>query len=96
MSEAQGHRRSHGPKAVRSFSHRALFREEQSREHRCEVCGLAISPRDDDGAMPAGSGLLVWTRGDEVRYDEPPLCPTCSAALGMAQVRRWDTDDEEG
>lgn len=52
--------------------------------------------KDDDGALPAGSGLLVWTRGDEVRYDEPPLCPTCGASLGMAQIRRWDTDDEEG
>ena len=73
-------------------THRMLFREEG--ERRCDLCDVRLS-RDtsDDG----GSGLYVWTRGGEVRYEEPPLCRRCGAAVAMAALRSFEgEDDEEG
>jgi hypothetical protein len=98
MSEARGRSGRNGRRVGLSFTHHALFRDEAARERRCDVCECAVSARPtDDDTMPSGAGLYVWTRGDEVRYEERPLCPSCGAALGMAQVRRWEIeDDEEG
>ena len=45
---------------------------------------------------PGGSGLLVWTRGEEVRYEEPPLCEHCSVAIGVTALVRWAEEEEEG
>jgi hypothetical protein len=59
--------------------------------HECDLCGQAF-----EGAPP-GSGLLLWTRGDEVRYEEPPLCEACSGRLLLGALMRWaDDDDDEG
>jgi hypothetical protein len=98
MSEARGRNgKRSSQRGLRSFTHHALYRDEAARERRCDVCDATVSAKDDDGAMPTGAGLYVWTRGDEVRYEERPLCAACGAALGMAQVRRWEIeDDEEG
>ena len=75
----------------RSLTHRRLF--ERQSEARCDVCGAVVDKDDDD----TSSALYVWTRGDETRYEEPPLCAKCGPALGLAQVRRWEIeDDEEG
>ncbi len=75
----------------RSLTHRRLF--ERQSERLCDMCGSVVDEDDDD----ASSALYVWTRGDEVRYEEPPLCAKCGPALGLAQVRRWEIeDDEEG
>ena len=53
-------------------------RSEQESEHaRCDWCGAEIRGR------PAASGLLLWTRGDEVRYEEPPLCERCAGTIGF-------------
>jgi len=94
MTAARG--RSGGTRRARSFSHHALYETEDARAKRCDVCDAPIRATDDD-LHPAGAGIYVWTRGDEVRREEPPLCPTCGATLGMAQVRRWEIeDDEEG
>jgi hypothetical protein len=79
----------------RSLSHRVLFEEEQSEKERCDVCGEIVDPDDDDSL--ASRGLYIWTRGEETRYEEPALCEQCGQALGLAQVRRWQIeDDEEG
>jgi hypothetical protein len=45
--------------------------------------------------MP-GRALYVWTRGDEVRREEPPLCASCAAALGLTALARWEIEEEEG
>lgn len=75
----------------RSITHRHLF--ERTSERRCDVCNAIVEEDDDD----ASSALYVWTRGDETRYEEPPLCSTCGPTIGLAQVRRWQIeDDEEG
>ncbi len=62
---------------------------------RCDVCRGEIT--EDDGAEVSGRGLLVFARGDELRYEEPWLCHACAAAIGITQLRLWDLeDDEEG
>lgn len=55
----------------------------------CDACG-----RSCEGA-PGGSGLFLWTRGDEVRYEEPPLCEECASEITVGALLRWDVDEEE-
>jgi hypothetical protein len=55
----------------------------------CDACGKPIE------GEPAGSGLYVWTRGEEVRYEEPPLCAKCANAIGLAALAQWDVEEDE-
>ncbi|HEX6767425.1 MAG TPA: hypothetical protein VF103_18130 [Polyangiaceae bacterium] len=55
----------------------------------CDACGKWI-----DGE-PGGAGLFVWTRGDEVRYEEPPLCEECASEIAVGALVKWDTEEEE-
>ena len=59
-------------------------------ELRCDACDAAI-----DGE-PAGRGLYMWTRGDEVRFEEPALCSLCATAIGVTALAQWDVEEEEG
>jgi hypothetical protein len=68
-------------------THRALYAHES--ERRCDVCELPIVGED------GGSGLYLWTRGGEVRYEEPPLCAACGTAVAQVAFRRWEEEDEE-
>jgi hypothetical protein len=70
-------------------THRALYSDEN--ERRCDLCETRIAEGEDDG----GSGLYVWTRGDEVRYEEPPLCSSCGPAVAIFAFRRWEEEEEE-
>ncbi len=54
----------------------------------CDACGARI-----DGE-PAGRGLYLWTRGDEVRYEEPPLCGACAHAIGLAAMASWELEED--
>ncbi|MCC6215255.1 MAG: hypothetical protein IT376_10320 [Polyangiaceae bacterium] len=55
----------------------------------CDLCGETFEG-------PAfGSGLLLWTRGDEVRAEEPPLCEECAQRVGMGALAKWALEDEE-
>jgi len=56
----------------------------------CDACGVPIDGDD------ASAGLYVSVRGDEVRYEEPPLCPRCSLAIGLTALVRWAEEEEEG
>lgn len=56
---------------------------------QCDACGRAFE------GHPGGSGLFVWTRGDEVRYEEPPLCEECAAEITVGALMRWDVEEEE-
>jgi hypothetical protein len=69
-------------------THRALFTHPS--ERRCDLCDASI-PVHGDG----GSGLYIWTRSGEIRYEEPPLCVTCGPALALTAMRRWEEEDEE-
>ena len=68
-------------------THRALFADES--ERRCDVCDAVIEGED------GGSGLYVWTRGGEPRYEEPPLCKACGTTVAQVAFRRWEEEDEE-
>ncbi len=70
----------------------------QQAEEACDACGEVIVPPrdDDDGYAVPGRGQYVWTRGDEVRREEVPLCATCAAAIGMSALARWEIEEEEG
>jgi hypothetical protein len=70
-------------------THRALFVDEN--ERRCDVCDAVIP----EGAESGGSGLLIWTRGEETRFEEPPLCDRCGPELATVAFRRWDQEEEE-
>lgn len=43
-----------------------------------------------------GRGLLVWSRGEERRYQEPLLCATCAVAIGVSALQRYEIEEEEG
>jgi len=60
-----------------------------TRAYECDACG-----RSFDGE-PGGAGLFLWTRGDEVRYEEPPLCEDCASRITVGALVKWDTEDEE-
>jgi hypothetical protein len=82
------------------LGHDVLFGEDED-AGRCDVCGTKV---EEDGveehtgeahAIP-GRALYFWTRGDETRRYEPPLCPSCAAALGLSALGRWEIEEEEG
>jgi len=98
------------PPGFVTAGHAVLFEEVDS--DRCDVCGspdvgevgnagdVASAPgstdSDDRGYDVRGSGLLVWSRGEERRYQEPPLCAACAAAIGVSALHRWETEEDEG
>jgi hypothetical protein len=75
--------------------HAVLFEDAEAR--RCDVCASALADDDADGDEGvSGRGLLVWSRGDERRYQEPPLCASCATAIGVSALQRWEIEEEEG
>jgi hypothetical protein len=80
--------------------HGVLFQDHEA--HRCDVCASALEESDrevegDDSRFDVrGRGLLVWSRGEERRYQEPPLCSSCAAAIGLSALQRWEIEEEEG
>ena len=56
----------------------------------CSVCDAEIA----EGA-PMSSGLMLWSRGDEMRVDEPPMCGGCAASIGMSLFARWSSFNGE-
>ena len=56
-------------------------------------CDACCEPIED---APAGGGLYVFARGGESVYEEPPLCPQCSLAIGVNAMVRWAEEEEEG
>lgn len=77
-----------------SATHAALY--EQQGDERCSVCDEQIARESDDDTAVRGRGLFVWVRGDERRYEEPHLCPTCAAAIGLSALQRWEIEEDEG
>jgi hypothetical protein len=56
----------------------------------CDACGEPV-PAD-----ASGGGLLIFARGDESKFEEPPLCSRCSVAIGVTALVRWAEEEEEG
>jgi hypothetical protein len=63
--------------------------EEQAKGFQCDACGNWF-----DGE-PGGAGLFLWTRGEEVRYEEPPLCDSCASEIAVGALVKWDSEEEE-
>ena len=85
------------PKDFVTASHAILFKEADS--EACDVCGATLEAETDDtgeGYGVRGRGLFIWARGEERRYQEPPLCPSCAAAVGVSALSRWEIEEEEG
>jgi predicted RNA-binding Zn-ribbon protein involved in translation (DUF1610 family) len=59
------------------------------RGYDCDACGKWFE------GEPAGAGLFLWTRGDEVRYEEPPLCETCATEITVGALLKWEAEGEE-
>lgn len=77
--------------------HAVLF--EETEERRCDVCAGALSSDndgDDESETGTGRGLLLWSRGEERRYQEAPLCTACATAIGVSALQRWEIEEEEG
>jgi hypothetical protein len=64
--------------------------EEKKAPVACDACGENIE------GSPAGAGLFLWTRGDEVRYEEPPLCERCAYAIAVGGTLQLASEDDEG
>ena len=78
-----------------TVGHTVLFADTEA--NRCDVCAETVAKEDEDEGFDVnGRGLLVWSRGDERRYQEPPLCSSCAAAIGVSALQRWEIEEEEG
>ncbi len=62
----------------------------------CDACGDPVPEDSDEGFQVRGKGLYMWTRGDQVRFEEPILCPSCGAAISLSALARWEIEEEEG
>jgi hypothetical protein len=69
---------------------RARPTDEDQQTYECDACKTLVK------GEPAGRGLYVWSRGEEVRYEEPPLCGRCATAIGMTALAIWSMEEEEG
>lgn len=77
-----------------------LFEADESPS--CGVCGDTLDALDalddgsDEGHAVQGRGMLLWSRGEERRTEDVPLCPTCSAGIGITALSRFQLEEEEG
>ncbi|HMY15063.1 MAG TPA: hypothetical protein PKA58_01980 [Polyangium sp.] len=69
---------------------RARAEEADKAECECDACGAVFE------GEPAGRGLYVWFRGEEMRCEEPPLCAKCATAIGLTALALFSMEEEEG
>lgn len=74
-------------------SHDALF----GSPHvvHCDACGSVLDDEPERDPF-CGRGVYMWTRGEEVRFEEAPLCASCASAIGLTALARWEIEEEEG
>lgn len=78
---------------IDAYADAALRRERDAAgrtDVRCDACDETI-----DGE-PAGLGVFLSTRGDEVRFEEPALCLACATAIGVRAQMDSEIEEEEG
>lgn len=68
----------------------AISMSDRASTFRCDACGAETS------GTPAGRGLLLFPRGDEVIREEPPLCEKCALAINLTALHRFVEEEEEG
>lgn len=79
--------------AIDSFADnalRVLAEKKDDAQFECDACSTIVQ------GEPAGSGLYIWHRGEEVRYEEPPLCAQCATAIGLTALALFSMEEEEG
>jgi hypothetical protein len=76
--------------AVADSALRARQAASSTTELCCDVCDATIE------GEPAGRGLYMWSRGDELRFEEPALCSGCAVAIGITALSAWNAEEEEG
>jgi hypothetical protein len=57
--------------------------------YECDLCAQSFQ------GPPAGSGLFLWSRGDELRIEEPPLCEECATRITIGALMKWQLEEEE-
>ncbi len=62
---------------------------EETTRFICDLCGKTFT------GLPGGSGLFMWTRGGEVRTEEPPLCRTCAVKLTLGAFSVYEIEGED-
>ncbi len=76
-------------------THAALFGAVD--DSRCDACGCPLGADEEtDGYGLPGTGIYLWTRGDEIRVERAPLCSGCASAIGVTALARWEIEEEEG
>jgi hypothetical protein len=78
-------------------SHEALFVDDSLAV--CDACGGPLEEDETDppeGYRVPGHGAYLWSRGDETRIENVPLCASCASAIGMTALARWEIEEEEG
>lgn len=78
---------------IDSYADAALSRERDEAgrtDLRCDACDEKIE------GEPAGHGLFLSTRGDEVHFHEPALCALCATAIGLRANLDLEIEEEEG
>jgi hypothetical protein len=57
--------------------------------YECDLCEQRFE------GPPAGSGLFLWSRGDDLRIEEPPLCEECAGRITIGALLKWELEEEE-
>ena len=67
--------------AMMSLRERTMLTSEE-KTTRCDVCG---KPAGDD----ATSGLFMWVRDEDYRFEEPAICKACSSQVSAQAYLRF-------
>jgi DNA helicase TIP49 (TBP-interacting protein) len=78
--------------SIDSIADAAFVTQREAREAAELVCDACDAPLEGE---PEGRGLLMWSRGDELRFEEPALCGKCAMAIGITALTAWSADEEE-
>jgi uncharacterized protein with PIN domain len=68
----------------------AALRARADEQERCHACDEPIA------GEPAGKGLFLWARGEQMQFEETSLCPRCTTAIGAIARRHREIEEEEG
>jgi hypothetical protein len=82
-------RQSRATSVYEELPARSRTSSEKDQQYDCDLCGKTFE------GQPVGSGLLLWTRGTELRVEEPPLCERCAARVTASALYQWALDEEE-
>lgn len=93
MTETQRTKvRPHVSISIDAIADAAFVTQREARaaaELTCDACDAPVE------GEPEGRGLLMWSRGDELRFEEPALCGKCAMAIGITALATWAADEEE-